>query len=138
MAKIPKRQTVPNLIPYLVFLGNCKEAMEFYAECFQGEIASMQTFGDSQLNVPKEAETRIFDSELKAGNIHFKASDDLPSHPVKSGTNISLFLTFSDDERKKKTFKNLSEEGDILFPLDENFGMLRDKYGIQWMFTHEK
>ena len=127
------------LIPYLVFSGNCREALEFYATVFNGEIVSIQTFGEAPMEFPDETKNRIFDSEFKVGNIHFKASDDLPpNQTVTKGSNFSLFISFSDTQFKKKAFKELSKDGNILFPLDENFGMLKDKYGMQWMFTNEK
>ncbi len=31
----------------------------------------------------------------------------------------------------------LSDGGKILFPLDDNFGMLKDKYGVQWIVVHK-
>ncbi|NNK54981.1 MAG: VOC family protein, partial [Flavobacteriaceae bacterium] len=27
--------------------------------------------------------------------------------------------------------------GQVLFPITENFGMLKDKFGIQWMVVHQ-
>jgi len=126
------------LIPYLVFSGNCREALEFYAAVFKGEIISIQTFGEAPMEFPEESKDRIFDSQFKAGNIKFKASDDLPpNQTVTKGSNFSLFVYFSDTQFKKEAFNELSKDGHVLFPLDENFGMLRDKYGIQWMFTKE-
>ncbi len=125
------------LIPYLVFPGTCKEAMTFYQKCLGGEITSMQTFGDSPVEVPTASSNRIFNSELKAGSICIKASDDLPGHDVKLGNQISLYAVFPDSSSKEKAFTNLSEGGKVLFPLDDHFGMLKDKYGIQWMFVHE-
>ena len=88
------------LIPYVVFPGTCKEAMGFYAEVFNGKITLMQTFGESPMPVPPELAHRIFNSELKAEGIHFKASDDLPSHAVTVGTNISLFAVFEDKKSR--------------------------------------
>jgi len=124
-------------IPYIVFPGTCKEAMEFYKESLNGEITVMQTFGDSPIEVPHELQNRIFNSELKAGDIHFKASDDLPNHEVKIGSNISLYTVFSDKQTKEEAFKKLSEGGKVLFPIEDNFGMLIDKYAVQWMLVHE-
>ncbi len=123
------------LIPYLVFPGNCREALEFYAQVFKGEILKMDTFGDFPMDISEEEKSRIFDSEFSAGNLHFKASDDLSEFPVKTGTNISMFLICHDAEERVRIFKALSSEGKILFPLDENFGMCADKFGVQWMFT---
>ena len=42
------------LNPYLMFSGNCKEAMTFYKECLDGEIVSMETFENSPVDVPNE------------------------------------------------------------------------------------
>ena len=127
-----------NLIPYLVFSGNCKEAMEFYADVLNGDITSITTFEKSPIDVPPEFNNRIFDCELKAGNVHFKASDDLPNRSVKSGNNFSLFLSFTDNQEKKAVFNELSQGGNVLFPLDNNFGMLKDRFGMQWMFVNDK
>jgi PhnB protein len=122
-------------IPYIAFPGTCREALNFYAIVLNGEINSLQTFADSPADVPNEHRERIFDSEFYADGIRFKASDDLPEHPIKVGTNISSFVSFMDKSEKESVFKTLSESGKILFPLDDNFGMLQDKYGIQWMFV---
>ena len=126
-----------SVIPYLVFPGTCKEAMKFYCDVLQGEITSMQTFGSSEMEAPPGFEERIFNSELRASGIQIKASDDLPGFDVNPGNNISLFVVFDDASTKREAFKDLAEGGKVLFPLDDNFGMLSDRYGVQWMFTHE-
>ena len=126
------------LIPYIVFSGDCREALMFYTTVFQGEVTALQTFGEAPVDFPKESKDRIFDSEFKAGNIHFKASDDSPPNQIVSkGTNFSLFVYFSDTKFKKNAFDKLAKGGSVLFPLGDNFGMLKDKYGIQWMFTNK-
>lgn len=126
-----------SIIPYIVFPGNCREAMEFYAQVLDGEILFMKTFEDSPVPTSTGFGDRIFNSELKIGDIQIKASDDLPNHKVTQGTNISLHVVFSNEETKKRAFEELSKGGKILFPIEENFGMLKDKYGIQWMFVNE-
>jgi PhnB protein len=126
---------MPSLIPYIIFPGNCREALNFYSEVFNGRILSRQTFGDSSIPVSTENAHRIFDSEFIAGDIHFKASDDLPEHKVLQGSNISMFVTFNDPDFRREAFQKLAENGKVLFELNENFGMVQDLYGIQWMFT---
>ncbi|MEO1050908.1 MAG: VOC family protein [Bacteroidota bacterium] len=125
------------LIPYLVYPGNCKEAMQFYASCLHGEITILQTFGESPIDVPAEVADRIFNAEVKAGNITLKASDDMPGHEVKQGTSVSLYLVFDDKDAKKVAFDKLADGGKILFPLKDDFGMLKDKFGVQWMVVHK-
>lgn len=126
-----------SLIPYLVFPGNCKEAIAFYATTLGGEITSLLTFKESPMDVPTESEDRIFNAELQAGKIKIKASDDMPGYDVKVGTNVSLYAVFLDKESKEDAFSKLSEDGKVLFPIDDNFGMLKDKYNVQWMFVNE-
>ena len=126
-----------NLIPYLVFPGTCKEAMEYYALTLQGEITIMTTFKDSPMPAPEEVENRIFNSEMKSGNLTIKASDDMPGYEVKAGSNISLYVVFDDATKKKEVFDKLSNEGKVQFPIEDNFGMCTDKYGIQWMVVSE-
>jgi PhnB protein len=126
------------IIPYLVFPGTCKEAMQFYASIFDGEITKMQAFDKAPMPVPKEFEHRIFDSELRAGSLILKASDDLPGYEVQLGSHVSLFTALPNSEAQARIFSDLAEGGQILFPLENNFGMLKDKYGIQWMLSLEQ
>ena len=123
--------------PYLMFPGTCRQALEFYKNCFNGEIVMMQTFEESPVDVPEEFKNRIFNSEFRADNLCFMASDDLPGNEVKIGSNFALFVIFSDKIEKEKVFNKLSEGGKVLFPMEENFGMLVDKFGIQWMLESQ-
>lgn len=124
------------LIPYLIFPGTCREAMEFYSEALSGKIIQMQTFEDSPVDVPDEQlKQRIFNSELKAGSVQLRASDDLPNYQVKTGTNVCLYAVFTDNQAKQTAFERLSQGGTVIFPLKENFGMLKDQYGLQWMIV---
>ncbi len=130
-----------NLIPYLIFPGNCKEAMNFYKECLNGEISYMRTVEDSPLKVKDENKHRIFDSELKADNITIRASDDMPGYETVIGRNFSLFTTFENEEEQKDVYDKLLDGGQAIMPLPETkgeskFAMLKDKFGIQWMMVY--
>ena len=124
-------------IPYLMFSGDCREALNFYKDCLGGEIKSIQTIGDSHLgqHAQPEHQGRIFDSEFVAENIRFKASDDMPGYEVSKGSNFAIFVQFSDQSEQKSAFEKLAEGGEIQFPLENNFGMLVDKYRVQWMLA---
>jgi len=123
------------LNPYLMFSGNCKEALMFYKTCLDGEILSMKTFAESPLDVPREHKNRIFNSEFRAEDFMFMASDDLPNNEVNLGSNFALFLSFTKKEEQEEAFTKLSEGGKVLFPLENGFGMLVDQFGIQWMLA---
>ena len=122
-------------IPYLMFSGDCHEALKFYEACLDGEITHLQTVAEAPFDVPEGMEHRIFDSEFKAGSIHFKASDDMPGNEVTVGSNFALFIASSDAEERKAVFNKLAEGGQIFFPLDDNFGMVADKFKVQWMIA---
>ena len=121
------------LNPYLMFSGNCREALTFYRDCLDGDIVSIQTFADSPLEVAEEHGHRVFNSEFRAGELLFMASDDLPNSHVTRGSNFAMFVAFSETEEQERVFNRLSEGGKVLFPLANGFGMLADRFGIQWM-----
>jgi len=58
---------------------------------------------------------------------------------VKRG-NIAMSLDFSDLDEQEKVFAALAEGGSIMMPLEDTFwgakfGMLTDKFGIEWMLN---
>ena len=124
------------LNPYLVFDGNCREAMSFYKDCLNGEIIMMETFGESPVEVAEAARERIYNSVVIADDIKIMASDNMPDAETEKGKNFSMFVIFSDESEMKTVFEKLLDGGgEITFPLENGFGMLTDKYGIQWMVT---
>ncbi len=53
---------------YLTFNGNCREAVEFYAEAFEEEKPKIMTFGDSPPNpdypMPEKAKHLVMHTRL--------------------------------------------------------------------------
>lgn len=127
---------------YLTFPGTCREALSFYKDSLNGDILSMQTFGESPMETPESEKDRILHSEFKADNIFFMASDSMPEQCVNSGSNITLSINLTDAEEQVRIFRNLSEGGQVTFPLQDtfwgaHFGMLTDKFGINWMLNRQ-
>lgn len=123
------------LNPYLIFDGNCREAMTFYKDCLNGEITMMETFRESPVEVPDAALERIYNSVVVADDVKIMASDNMPNMETEKGKNFSMFVVFSDENEMKTVFEKLLGGGKATFPLENGFGMLTDKYGIQWMVT---
>ena len=126
--------------PYINFAGNTRAALEFYKQCFDGEITHMQTFGEAQQEVSSEELNRIMHAEFKADAIHIMASDGMPGDTVTPGDAISLSINFSDEAEQNARFAALAEGGTISMPLQDTFwgarfGMLTDRFGIHWMFN---
>jgi PhnB protein len=38
---------IKQVVPYLMFDGNAKEALEFYAKVFEREVKDLQTYGEA-------------------------------------------------------------------------------------------
>ncbi|MEM7588396.1 MAG: VOC family protein [Acidobacteriota bacterium] len=125
------------LNPYLMFPGTCREALTFYKELLNGEIVLIQTMEDAPFETPDEHKQRIFNAHFRAGDLFFMASDDQPDNPVVQGGNFAMFVTFSESAEQERVFAGLSEGGKVQFPLEHGFGMLTDKFGIQWMLASQ-
>ena len=124
--------------PYLNYNGNCREALNFYKECFGGEIVSIQTFADAQMAEGQAERDKIMHAVFKAGSVYFMASDCGPGQSVTPGTNVTLNVDFDNVADQEKVFNKLSSGGTVTMPLQDtfwgaHFGMLTDKFGINWM-----
>ena len=125
------------LNPYINFNGKTKEAMEFYKTIFGGKL-EMTTLKDAGMNSDPIEGEKIMHAMLEADNgITFMAADVM-SKENGVGTNINLALSGSDESELTTYFKKLSEEGTVREPLTkapwgDTFGMLTDKFGIEWM-----
>lgn len=125
------------LNPYINFNGNAKEAMEFYKDAFGGKL-TMSTFKESG-NPDLAQADQIMHAMLVADNGMTLMASDTPSHfEYKPGKNISVSLSGDDESELKGYWEKLSQGGNIMQPLatapwGDQFGMLTDKFGIQWL-----
>jgi PhnB protein len=130
------------LNPYLTFTGNCEEVINFYKNCLDGEIISMNYFEGAPMKVPEDYKKKVMHVSLKFEGGVIMASDTLPDNKVVTGSNISLSIGLDDLKKTDEYFNKLSEGGKIIMPLQDTFwgarfGMLTDKFGINWMVNCE-
>jgi PhnB protein len=130
------------IVPYLNFNGNAAEALAFYSKALNGSVLFQQTFGESPMESPVDLKDKIMHATFKAGELTIMVSDCPPNVSVTTGTNVSLSLNFNDVAEIEKTFAALSEGSTITMPLQDTFwgarfGMLTDRFGINWMFNHD-
>lgn len=126
------------LTPFLIFPGSCREALELYASTFDGEIAFAETFADAPVEMPAGHGERIFNAELRAGELVLRASDCPPGDEPALGRNVALLVHFPDGAALEEAFARLAGGGEVIMPLDASpagapFGMLVDRFGVQWM-----
>ncbi len=131
---------------YLNFNGNCREAVEFYADVFGTEKPQIMTFGDSSPNpeypLPEEAKNLVMHSRLNISGSTVMFSDTFPGSPFVLGNNITLAIVSKNEEEIKSFFHKLKEGGKVNMELQETFwckcyGQLTDKFGIEWQLNCE-
>tara|TARA_R110002124_G_scaffold165790_2_gene333185 strand:- start:84 stop:527 length:444 start_codon:yes stop_codon:yes gene_type:complete len=130
---------------YLTFEGNCREAFEFYKKVFKTEFSSVNTFGE----MPTQHGTPVLTEEQKAKIMHITlpisnqttimGCDSGNWGPrIIQGNNFSISVHPTNKSEADRIFLALSENGEITMPIvktfwNSYFGMLKDKFGINWM-----
>jgi len=71
------------------------------------------------------------------------ASDEQPGVPTTHGNNTHLSINFTDGPEQERVWGALSQGAKIEMPMNDTFwgarfGMLKDKYGINWMLNWAK
>lgn len=132
--------------PYLNFPGNAEEAFNFYKSVFGGELIGLTRFSDTPEGgklEPHEKEKLMHVSLPIGKNNTLMATDALESmgHKITPGTNFHISITADSKEEAIKFFNGLSKGGKVSMPLADTFwgdyfGMLTDKFGIQWMVNY--
>lgn len=129
---------------YLNFNGNCREAVEYYAEVFETEDPKYMTFGDTPENpdypLPDEAKALIMHTRLVISGSTVMFSDTFPGMPFVEGNNVNLAVVTDTKEELFKYWDKLKIDSTIEMELQETFwsecyGSLKDKFGIHWLFN---
>lgn len=129
--------------PYLNFAGNCRQAVEFYAEVFRIAKPRIQTFGEMpnpNFPLPPEAKDLILHAELQISGTPVMFSDIFPGSPFTAGNNVSLTVVTKNRDEILNAFNKLRDGGTVHMDLQETFwsklyGNLRDKFGVEWQFS---
>ena len=127
------------LTPYVCFNGNCREAMNFYKEVFEGKLELMTWADGPHKDVSTGDPNKIMHGMLTNGSFNLMASDN-PEGKAKFGDNVQLTINCESVPHIEKLFKALGTGGKTVMPLDNTFwgarfGMLTDKFGIYWMLN---
>lgn len=126
------------LNPYLGFKDNAREAMEFYQTVFGGRL-TLATFKEFNASQDPSEDDLIMHGMLEAENgITLMGADTPKSMEYKVGTNFSISLSGDDETELRGYWEKLSAGSTITEPLEtapwgDTFGMLTDKFGVQWL-----
>lgn len=130
-------------MPFLLFDGDCAEAMSFYQACIGGEL-TVTKLADTPMKdqFPEEKWPRIINAHLKSGSIEISATDWMASpefEPVR-GNMSAVFVTADEAGDLGRVFDRLAEgaQQDWFQPLHHlpfgTYGQFFDRFGVQWIF----
>jgi PhnB protein len=132
--------------PFLLFDGNCAEAMAFYQACLGGDLAitkAAETPMRAQL--PPEHHQKVVNAHLKHHAVELTAADWLhPTRIPKQGNMVCIYLSGGTYDELRVIFDKLAVGGDraLLDDLRETpfgtYGHLADRYGVHWFIRGEK
>jgi PhnB protein len=131
------------VVTFLNFDGNCREAMEFYKRCFDAELFLLP-YSEAPGDLPwvtEETKDRIMHSTLTKGSLTIlMAADTISGRPFQQGDNFSVTISCESLQEIDAQFAALGESGKITMPLQQtfwspSFGMLTDRFGIKWMLN---
>lgn len=130
------------LCPFLLFEGNCAEAMHFYQSCLGGEL-EVTLLRDTPMKdqAPPSLHDKVAYAQLTCGLIEISATDwQHQTRAPRQGNTVGLYLNGGTFAELKEVFDKLSvsADPDLLDDLRDLpfgiYGHLADRYGIHWFF----
>jgi PhnB protein len=126
------------LNPYLNFNGSARDAMQFYASVFGGEL-TITTF--AELGMEGLDADRVMHAMLQTSNGYTIMGADVTStmeYQPMSGSSVSISGDEADSAALHSYWEKLSADGTTTMPMakqawGDEFGMCVDKFGVPWM-----
>lgn len=135
--------------PYIHFNGNAEEAFTFYKSVFGGEfarVARYKEFASPEHPISEKEQNNIMHVALPIGKNSILMGSDTPEFMGRQNENENrskISVIAESKEEADKIFNGLAAGGTVEMPIGDSpwgsyFGMLRDKYGIEWMIDFSK
>ena len=130
--------------PWINFNGNAEKAFTFYKSVFGGEFTKVIRFGDlssAEFPVSENEANKIMYIALPISKHNVIIANDVPGFMGRVNENENrskIILSAESREDADKIFNGLAAGGDIEGQIGDSpwgtyAGMLRDKYGIEWI-----
>ena len=126
------------LSTHLTFAGQCEAAFRFYEKCLGGTLGTMLTYGDSPMaeHVPADWRGKIVHASLTVDDEELAGADSL-AKDYQTPRGFFVLLSLEGPEEAERIFQKLSENGNVVMPLEKTFwaarfGVLTDQFGIPW------
>ena len=132
--------------PYLVFNGNCLEAIKLYEKAFKTKANYFQykdTPPSEDYPIKAGTEEYIMHAVLPIGGEAIYLSDTTPDQPAVFGNSVFPCVELDSPEAVVEAFEALKEGGKVFCAAQETFwskcyAELEDKFGIKWSIMLEE
>jgi PhnB protein len=143
---VTERSNHMNLTPFLLFDGNCAEAMVFYQSCLGGKLTVTKVCETPMKGqVPPEQHHKVAFANLKSGVMEVSATDWLhATRTPRQGNTVAIYVCGGKYNELRAIFDKLAigANKELLDDLREmpfgSYGHLADKYGVHWFFQGDK
>lgn len=136
-----------NLQVYLNFQGQAYDAVHFYKNALGCEEPKVLKFGDLPPNpnfpISDEFKDYVMHTEININDSKIQISDILPNtdENLIVGNNVSIVLSFDNENDIIEKYERLSEGGKIVMPLEttmwaKKYAYFVDKFGISWQLNY--
>ena len=130
---------------YLNFSGNCREAVDFYADAFGAAKQPIMTYGDVDHGMPMAEEDKklVMHTTLNVFGGTLMLADVPGDMPLTIGNNVTLVLVTDDVTQIDAAFDKLKAGGEVQMELQQTFwskryGYVIDRFGVGWQLSHEE
>lgn len=133
--------------PFLLFDGDCAEAMTFYQQCLGGEL-TLTKLGDTPMKdqFPAEKHDRLINAHLTSGAIDISATDWMasPDFEPLQGNTFAIFVIGEGYDELRSVFDKLAvgAEKERFQDLHDlpfgTYGQFYDRFGVQWIFKGDR
>ena len=129
--------------PYLSFNGQCEAAFKLYEQVLGGQLEAIFRYAGTPLEhqVPTDWQDKVMHGSITVGGQVLMGGDVAPDR-YEAPTGFSLSIQIKDATEAERIFRELSQGGRAVMPLEktfwaERFGMLIDRFGIPWLINCE-
>ena len=133
-----------HVLPYLFFNGRTEEALNFYNKAIGTKTESLMRFSEGPDNPACTPETKnnVMHAQFKLGDTTIFCSDGMGGGKANFD-GFSLTIAADNETDGKRLFNALADGGAVNQPLIETFfaklfGMVKDKFGVNWMVIVNK
>ena len=124
--------------PFLMFQGgSAQAALDLYFSTFpDSRLLSIEKYSEGEPAPVGTIKVAVF----SLCGCEFMCSDSPIEHPFSFTPSSSTFVEFESMAELERVFSILSEDGEVLMPLDhygfsQRFGWVNDRFGVSWQLN---